>query len=104
MTQHSNTNISYIFEGMPVDGKHMDNAPYKVTIDSWEKKKLAKLIKTGQFVYQVPDMWPEKCWGYPQREPGYDIVCKVEKIEKVTEVKTWTHEDINLKDLARNLQ
>lgn len=101
MTQHSNTNISYIFEGNPVDAKHMTNAPYKTTIESWENKKLAKVIKTGKFIYHVPDMLPEKCWGYPRVEPGYDIVCKVERVEKVTEVVTWTNEEITLEDLAR---
>ena len=103
MTQHSNTNISYIFEGMPVDKKHITNAPYKVTIQSWDKKELSKIIKTGQFTYHVPDMWPEKVWGYPQREPGYDIICKVERVEKVTEETIWTHEDVALEDVARFL-
>ncbi len=96
MTQHSNTNISYIFEGNPVDAKHMMNAPYKTTIESWENKKLAKVLKTGQFTYHVPEMWEKTA-----KSGGYDIVCKVEKIEKVTEVQTWTHEEITLEDLAR---
>ena len=79
----------------------MTNAPYKVTIESWQKKELAKIIKTGKFTYHVPDMWPEKCWGYPQREPGYDIVCNIDRVEKLTEVKTWRYEDITIEDLAR---
>jgi len=99
MRQHSNTNINYIFEGMPVDGKHVTNAPYKATIEGWEKNKLAKVIKTGQFAYHVPEMWEKT-----GKSGGYDIVCKVEKIEKMTEVKTWTYEDINLEDLAQDLQ
>lgn len=100
MRQHSNTNINYIFEGMPVDrAKHWTNVPYQTTIEGWEKDKLAKVIKTGQFTYRVPEMWEKTA-----KSGGYDIVCKVEKIEKVTEVKTWTHEDINLEDLAQDLQ
>lgn len=107
MEQRSNTNIDYIFEGTPIEEKYRKNLAgptRKVTIHSYDKKELKKVMKTGQFTYSVPDMWPDKVWGYPQREPGYDIVCKVERVEKVTEVTTWTHEDITLEGLARDLQ
>lgn len=92
---HSNTNIKYVFEGTPVSDKYWKQ-PYKVTIETWQTDELAKVVKTGQFVYRVPEMWEKSA-----KIGGYDIVCKVEKIEKVTEVTTWTHEDITLEDLAR---
>jgi len=95
---HNNTNIHYIFYGTPVNDRYKHNAPYKLTVESWKVKDLEKIAKTGEFTYHEPEMWMEKC---ATREPGYDIVCKVEKIEKVTEVTTWTHEDIALEDVAR---
>ena len=100
MKQHSNTNINYTFSGAPVDTeKHPFQKCCTETIEGWRKDVLATVLKTGQFVYHVPEMWEKTA-----KSGGYDIVCKVEKIEKVTEVKTWTHEDINLEDLARDLQ
>ena len=99
-SQHSNTNISYTFEGTPVDEKKHGKTTYRVTIESWKDKELAKIVKTGRFTYHVPDMWPDKCWGYPERVPGYDIVCKVEHVERVTETKTWIHEVVGLESIS----
>ena len=94
--QSSNTNINYIFYGMPVDRvKHMTKTPYKVSIGSWEKDKLAKIAKTGQFTYLVPEMWEKTA-----KSGGYDIICTVDRVEKETEFKSWTYEDIKLEDIA----